>query len=83
MSKEYLVNAYLRRSNKNKQSRTKVACFSNFKMYHDFPVSILNLPTCDVTNYIAVFIKNVFTHKIFNGCQIVYISRNNYHFLIG
>ena len=42
MSKEYLVNAYLRRSNKNKQSRTKVACFSNFKMYHDFPVSILN-----------------------------------------
>ena len=43
MSKEYLVNAYLRRSNKNKQSRTKVACFSNFKMYHDFPVSILNI----------------------------------------
>ena len=42
MSKEYLVNAYLRHSNNNKQSKTKVVCFSNFKKYHDFPVSILN-----------------------------------------
>ena len=48
MSKEHLVNAYLRHSNKNKQSRIKVVCFSNFKMYHDFPVSILKGGTVSI-----------------------------------